>query len=96
MQLPNNPLMNPRPTVVRQVKPPAKRKLRPAVPLLLAVIFAFVWITRNVRPAVRWDDVAQLMGVQDYERARMLVCLGLVAVAVCAIARILRGKREEE
>jgi hypothetical protein len=96
MPLPNNPLLPTQPIIVRQVKPPPKRRFRWGLLLTLLVIVAIAWIARSVKPAVRWEDVAGSIGVHDQGRARMLVCLGLVAVAICVIARIARRERKKD
>ena len=96
MRLPNNPMLPNQPVIIRQVKPPPKRRFRWGLVLAVIAIAAIAWITHNVKPSVRWEDVARVIGVQDHGRARMLVCLGLVAVAICVIARIARGERKKE
>jgi len=61
-----------------------------------AGIAALAWIIRHIEPAARFDELVDSINVNVPERFRMLVILGIVTVAICLVARVLRKANDEE
>ena len=95
----NYPPMSPgpqRPIIYQPREPKRRRRFRWWVVYIPAVIVALAWIIRHVNPFVNWDELTRPFDLNCPERFRMLVILGVVAVAVCLTARVLRQPKKEE
>ena len=64
--------------------------------LVPAGILLLCWIIKGIEPAGTWEEVMDFLDIKNRERYTMLFCLGLVVVAIIAIARILKPSRDEE
>ena len=53
------------------------------------------WFLAGVEPALTWDDVMDLLDVQERERFTKLALLGLLLVGVIAVLHILKGDENE-
>ena len=60
--------------------------------LLVLSLLTLAWVISNAELAFCWGDVMDLLNVQNRGRYTMLACLGVVCVAVVAIAKVLRRK----
>ena len=97
MRLPKDPrFQQNRPVIIRPRKPKPKRRFRWAFVLVPAAVLLVLWIISGIEPAGSWDDVMDFLKVRNRERYTLLACLGLVIVAIAAIARIMRGPDQDE
>ncbi len=55
-----------------------------------------LWLINGAEPHWAWDDVMTYLRVNDRQQYTQLACLGLIGIAIAAIARIARGPRDEE
>ena len=85
-----------RPRFVRQRRPRRRQHIRWTLVLVLAAIFLAAWVASSIRLGFCWADVTDLLHVHNRPRYTALACLGLVCVAIVAIARVLRGPKNDE
>ena len=82
-----------RPTAHFQPRRPRFR-FRPALILVpLSLIFA-AWVLNRIRPVIGWDDIMDLLGIRNRQRASMVIVLGLTLLAILLIKRILGKNRQ--
>ena len=96
MQLPNHPMLDNRPVIVRPVPPRPKRRLRREPPLVLVAILAICGISHALNQAVHWRSLADVIGPDGCDAVQRLMCLAIAGGAVCRIARILRQQSKEQ
>lgn len=75
--------------LLRPLRP--RRRLRPSLALVPLALALAAWILRSVQPAVAWDDILELLHIQDKERFSMLVVLILTCSVILLIKHILEG-----
>jgi len=56
----------------------------------LCLLFA-AWVLNRIRPSITWSWLLYVLGVRDYQRASMVIVLGITLSAILLIKRILRG-----
>ncbi len=83
-----NNSMRPRKLVV--VRPRRKSCFKWGIILVPGVILLAVWLASGVSVGVTWDDVMDVLRVHNRNRYTQLAILGLVAVGVVSIAKLLR------
>ncbi len=92
----NNLRFDPRRIVVVR---PRRRRRRPRFRwewlLIPGVCILAVWFLSNAHAAFSWEDVMDVLHVHNREQYTMLAVMGLVLVAIVAIARVLRRKDDE-
>jgi len=52
------------------------------------------WILNRIDPAITWGDIMYILGIQNRERASMLIVLALTLMAILAIRWVLRGNKK--
>lgn len=95
-QYPQMPYGPPRPVIMRPREPRRRRRFRWWLLWLPAATVTIACIVRHIEPAVDFDELTGSIQLNLPERLRMLVILGIVAVAVCLVARILRNANAKE
>jgi hypothetical protein len=79
------------------VRPQKKRRhFRLALVAAPATILLAMWVASGIRIGFSWDHLLTAWGIRHRERFSQLACLGLICVAVVAIARILRHKKQKD
>jgi hypothetical protein len=58
-------------------------------------ILLCLWLASGIRVGFTWNDVENALHVHNKTRYTQLACLGLVAVAIVTVARILRKERKD-
>ena len=72
------------------------RRFRWSLVVIPAVILLTIYVLKNIEIGFTWDELCSRWGINDIPRFTMLACCGVVAVAVVAIAKVLRGDKEEQ
>lgn len=85
-----------RPIIVRPRPPRRRRRFRWWLLGVPAAVLAVAWTVGHIEPAASFEQLIQPIQLDLPERLRMLVMLGIVAVAACLIARVLRDPKNEE
>lgn len=60
-----------------------------------AVILGAAWIIQAVKPSGSWQAILDAIGIRNQSRFTSLFVLGVLACAVCGIARVLRNDKGE-
>lgn len=95
-QYPQMPYGPQRPVIVRPREPRRRRRFRWWLLWLPAGIAALAWTIRHIEPAATFEEVVRPFRLDLPERLQMLVILGIVAVTICLVARILRNPTDKE
>ena len=97
MTTPTTPKPNSnRPIIVRPRRPKLKWRFRWAWVWVPAAALLTLWVIHGIEPAGSWDDLMDFMNVHQRNRYTQLAVLGLVTVAIVAIARVLKPPSDEE
>lgn len=93
-RMPQSP-MQPKNAVVMRPKKIRKR-FRWSLIAVPAAIVMCLWLASGINVGFAWVDVENALHVHNRTRYTQLACLGLVAVAIVAVARILRKDSQGE
>ena len=86
-----------KPTMVKPRRRPQRKKhFRFELLIIPATILFLIWFVSGIEPAGTWEDFLDYIGVPNKPRFSGLACLGLMIVAILAIARVFRDSREKE
>ena len=85
------PILYPRPQRRRR-----KKNFRWEFLLIPAAIFLVLYLLNGIEIGFEFEDVMDALKVRDQVRYRQLAVAGLIAVAIVAIAKVLRGSREDD
>jgi hypothetical protein len=86
---------NPRPQPWPPPTPPRpsiRHRFRWWIVTVPAVALALAWMLSGIEPAVSWRDVSAALGATDELRYGQLAILGLAAIALIAVLRVLKTK----
>jgi Ni/Fe-hydrogenase subunit HybB-like protein len=83
------------PRKVVMSRPRKKARFKWGIVIVPAVLLLAYWVGANIAVGVSWNSVMGALHVHNRQRYTQLACLGLVCVAVVAIARILRKKKDD-
>jgi len=86
-KFPYNP-MQPRKAVFR--RPRKRPRFKWGIVLIPGTILLAFWLASGISIGFTWDDILNAIHAHDRRRATQLFVLGMVAVGVVSIARILR------
>ena len=90
-------MQQPRQVIVVRPRGRRKRRFRWWLVLVPAFLLLAMWVAQGITIGFSWADVQDALHVHNRARYSRLALLGLVAVAVVAIARLLRkGKKDED
>jgi hypothetical protein len=73
-----------------------RRKFRIALLAVPLAVFLAMWIGSGISIGFGWNEVMNKLHVHNKEAYSRLACLGLVAVAIVTVARIMRKEQKEE
>lgn len=74
-------------------QPHARHRFRWWLVAVPAAALLVAWLMSGIEPAMSWHDVARSRGAAGEVRYGQLAILGLAAVALVAVLRVLRKKR---
>ena len=80
--------------VVRPSQPQPKKQFKWEIIIIPTIIIFLIWFIGGIEPAGTWEEFLRYIGVRDKARFSMLACLGLMIVAILAIARVLRDSKK--
>jgi hypothetical protein len=83
-----------KPMIVRPSQPQRKKQFKWEIIFIPATVIFLVWFTSGIEPAGTWEEFLRYIGVHDKTRFSMLACLGLMIVAILAIARVIRDSKK--
>jgi hypothetical protein len=66
-----------------------------SIVLVIAAAALAAWLVKGIDPARSWEEFMDAIGVENKVRYTQLAILGMVVVAIVAVARVLRRKEEE-
>ena len=72
------------------------RRLRWSLLLVPAVILLVIWSLSKIKIGFNWEELLNDWDIHNKPRFTMLACLGVLIVAVVAIARVLRDHKDKE
>jgi predicted phage tail protein len=82
--------------VVVRPRPKGRKRFRWWLIWLPASIICLAWLMSGIHVGHARDGIMSALGVHNRERYSLLAVLGLVSVAVVAVARILRKKPNDQ
>ena len=85
------PILYPRPRRRRR-----KKNFRWEFLLIPAAIFLVLYLLSGIEIAFEFEDVMDSLKVRGQIRYRQLAVAGLIALAIVAIVKVLRGSREDD
>lgn len=62
---------------------------------LFAVFLILSWIRQTIIPSITFDEVMEHFNIREPERIKMLCCLGVVAVAIIYVIKVVKCKDDE-
>ena len=83
------------PIIVQPARPRRKKHLRWELFVLPAVIISAIWLVRGIEPC-SWEGFLDAIGIRNKPRFSSLFVLGILACAICAIARVLKNNRAKD
>ena len=83
-----------RPVVI--VRPKRRRRFNWAIVAVPAAILLAMWAASGIQIGFSWDYLLTIWHIKNKQRFTQLACMGLLAVAVVAIARILRPEKQKD
>ncbi len=80
------------------VRPRHRRRkhFRWSIVLIPGLILLVIYVLKNIKIGFTWNELCSRWGINDIPRFTMLACGGVIAVAVVAVAKVLRRDKEEE
>lgn len=75
---------------------PPRWRLRRSYIAVFVVVAVCAWVLNHMQPSVTWNDVMDLLDVQDRRRYTEIAVLGLVATAAIAILRVLWSDTDDK
>ena len=90
----HNQVNRQKPVIARPSQPHRKKQFKWEIIIIPATIFFLIWFIGGIEPAGTWEGFLHHIGVHDKTRFSMLACLGLIIVAIVAIARVLRDSKK--
>lgn len=91
-QFPYNPMQ---PRKVQRARPRRKARFKWGIVLVPGVILLALWLASGVSIGFSFNDVMDALSVHDRRRYRELCILGMVAVGIVSIAKILRKDNDK-
>ncbi len=86
--------MNKRPSFI--IRPKRRRRFNWAIVAIPGAVLLAMWFASRISIGFSWDSLLTAWHIHDKERFTQLACLGVLCVAVCAIARLARKRQPEE
>lgn len=83
-----------KPRIDRPSQSQPKKQFKWEIIVIPAIIIFLIWFIGGIEPAGTWEEFLRYIGVHDKTRFSMLACLGLMIVAILAIARVIRDSKK--
>jgi len=93
-QYSNNRFQRRPPIIMQPARSRRKKHVRWELLVLPAVIIGVIWFVRGIEPSGSWEDFLDAIGIHNKPRFTSLFVLGILACAVCAVARVLKDSKK--
>jgi hypothetical protein len=92
----NHVPFNPRRVVMARPRKRRKR-WRPNWGILWVIValLGITWLLHNIEPAVTWEELMNYLHVHNRERYSQLAILCIILTTICALWRIVKGKKDD-
>ena len=74
--------------------PKVKYRFRWSIIVVPGVIMGFIWLLNSIEPSIKFEDVMDMIKVDNTHRYIRLACLGVVGTLIVLIMRILRAEKK--
>jgi hypothetical protein len=78
------------------IRPKRRRRFNWTIVAVPAAVLFAMWVANGIQIGFSWDSLLTAWRIHNKERFTQLACMGLLAVAVVAIARILRPEKQKD